>query len=239
MQHADPPRRASRWPVLPDGSLQAGLGPGSWLVRSWSDAGAEALDLIDRLGSTQPPPSHTVGVEVQGTGELADSLRRSLNSECPPAHHDHATACPVVLVCSYLVPIGAAGRPGLAGRPVLPVVSQTGRVVVGPWTGLDVGPCLHCLDLHRRDRNACWPSIATALDDPLTALHPPQHTTTVLEVVRALTVLLVTSGGQDRTPGLAHEIGPRPPHVVTRRWARHARCPRHAGRPPDALGGTT
>lgn len=232
MQQADPSRRASRWPVLPDGSLQAGLGPGSWLVRSWSDAGAEALDLIDRLGSTPPPQPAAVRAEVQGTGELAESLRHSLGVEGPAAGHDHAPDGPVVLVCSYLVPIGAAGRPGLDGRPVLPVVSQTGRVVVGPWTGLAVGPCLHCLDLHRRDRNASWPSIATALDDPLTALHPPRHTTTVLDVVRALTVLLVTSVGQDRTPGLAHEIGPNPPHVVTRRWARHGRCPRHAGPSP-------
>ena len=224
----------SRWPVLPDGSLQAGLGPGAWLVRSASDAGEEALELIDRLGATPPPRAPSLTVEVQGTGELAESLRRSLGPDARTAEDRGPSGGAVVLVCSYLVPIGAAGRPSLTGRPVLPVVSQTGRVVVGPWTGLDDGPCLHCLDLHRRDRNACWPSIATALDDPLTALHPPRHTTPVLETVRALTVLLLTSGGRGVTPGLAHEVGPRPPHVVTRRWARHADCPWHSGPPPPA-----
>lgn len=47
--------------------------------------------------------------------------------------------------------------------PHLPVVLGDSAVVVGPVVEPGAGPCLLCLELHRRDRDAAWPAIATQL----------------------------------------------------------------------------
>ena len=47
--------------------------------------------------------------------------------------------------------------------PHLPVVVGDSAVVVGPVIEPGTGPCLVCLELHRRDRDDAWPAIATQL----------------------------------------------------------------------------
>lgn len=135
----------------------------------------------------------------------------------------------VVLVSTHLVPVGTARRADLAGRPVLPVVLQSERIVVGPWTGMPGAPCLHCLDLHRRDRDQAWPAVAAAFDDPSCRVDPPEHGAAVLDLTRCLVLLLLGAVRQGRPPatGLGYEIGERPPHLVIRGWTAHPACPWH------------
>jgi hypothetical protein len=53
-----------------------------------------------------------------------------------------------------------AGEPWLRrGIPHLPSVVQGHRVQVGPLIAGGDGPCLTCLDLHRRDRDDAWPAL--------------------------------------------------------------------------------
>ena len=129
-----------------------------------------------------------------------------------------------------------APRLHLESEAVLPVVAQSSRVVVGPWTGLRTGPCLHCLDLHRVDADPAWPALAAALDDPVTCPSPPRHSADVVALVTALAGLLVAGlGGDGRDEdGLAYEVGAQRPHLVLRRWPVHAACPWH----PVATGAT-
>ena len=47
--------------------------------------------------------------------------------------------------------------------PHLPVVVGDAGVVVGPVVEPGAGPCLLCLELHRRDLDAAWPAVATQL----------------------------------------------------------------------------
>ena len=47
--------------------------------------------------------------------------------------------------------------------PHLPVLVGDGAVVVGPVIEPGAGPCLLCLELHRRDTDEAWPAIATQL----------------------------------------------------------------------------
>lgn len=47
--------------------------------------------------------------------------------------------------------------------PHLPVVFSDTGAVVGPMIEPGAGPCLLCLELHRRDEDAAWPAIATQL----------------------------------------------------------------------------
>jgi hypothetical protein len=45
----------------------------------------------------------------------------------------------------------------------LSVVVQEGRTLVGPLVRGQAGPCLRCLDLHRRDRDPQWPRVLEQL----------------------------------------------------------------------------
>ena len=47
--------------------------------------------------------------------------------------------------------------------PHLPVVFSDGGVTIGPIVEPGSGPCLLCLELHRRDADPAWPAIATQL----------------------------------------------------------------------------
>ncbi|MBX3098331.1 MAG: TOMM precursor leader peptide-binding protein [Salinibacterium sp.] len=47
--------------------------------------------------------------------------------------------------------------------PHLPILVTDTAVVVGPVVEPGSGPCLLCLELHRRDRDPAWPAIATQL----------------------------------------------------------------------------
>lgn len=215
----------------PDGRLQVGVGPRSWLVQGWcptSPAAAPASLLVRALaGDGLGPRPHAVAgpCRVVGHGELAAELRGHLVPTPDPA----PAGSPVVLVTAYAVPVGTARRSDLVAGPVLPVVAQSSRVVVGPWTGLRTGPCLHCLDLHRVDVDPAWPALATALDDPVTCPPPPHHGADVVALVTALTGLLVAGLGCDGRDedGLAYEVGAQRPHLVLRRWPVHAACPWH------------
>lgn len=260
MVHSTP----QHWLRRPDGRVQVGLGPRAWVVEGLNDAterDGPASQLVQHLerAAHRPAPTAQTSFQVVGSGQVANAVRglvapsavpvpsepaRSSTAGEPPRVLDlsdlreHGCAPgPVVLVSPYLVPLGSGRHPCLAGRAVLPVVPQTGRVVVGPWVDQEQGPCLHCLDLHRCDRDPQWPRLAAALDDPLTAPLPPWQPPQVLAVVGAL-VALLTSSARRPSPGLSHEVGPEPPHVVTRRWPAHPRCPWHqpgtaAGRSPD------
>lgn len=237
---ATPPPRPPGGPdhlLRPDGRLQVGVGPGSWLVEGWGPAGTPGTDLstavvrgllrVDDAPGRGPHRRWT----VQGEDALAASVRRRLRAS-PVVGASEAgggAAEGVVLVSPYLVPVGTARRPGLVGRCVLPVVAQTTRVVVGPWCGMPTGPCLHCLDLHRRDQDAQWPALAALLDDPVTGLSPPAHPEHLVEVVSAVVVLLVGAWALDERvdAGVGYEFGVRAPHVVTRRWSVHPACGWH------------
>lgn len=226
--------------VRPDGSVQVGFGPGSWLVRGWSPDASEhdPLTAVVR-GMTFPAGAGgrrapVRGWEVRGRGALAglvrDRLGRALR-EVPGAAYPEEQVAPsaLVLVVPYAVPVGTARRPDLMGRPVLPVVAQPRRVVVGPWTGLPGTPCLHCLDLHRRDRDPDWPALVAGVDDPLSAPPPPHPEGPLLELVASVVTLLVVSccSGEAVDAGAATELGPAAPHVVVRRWEIHPACPWH------------
>lgn len=216
----------------PDGRLQVGVGAQAWLVEGWSPDPTSSQDpataLLCGLAGSGParglPP-----YRVSGHGELAAELREGLASTLGEPAQDGV----VVLVSDYAVPVGTARRPDLVAAPVLPVVAQTSRVVLGPWTGLAGGPCLHCLDLHRHDHDPGWPLLAAALDDPVTSLVPPRHGCGVVALVRALAAVLVAGVRRDGrgTHALAYEVGRDQPHLVTRRWPAHPACPWHTDGP--------
>ncbi|MGQ5261811.1 TOMM precursor leader peptide-binding protein [Micromonospora sp. ZYX-F-536] len=97
---------------------------------------------------------------------------------------------------------------GLAQRrqPHLLVTLREGVPVIGPLVRPPVGPCLHCVELHRADRDPAWPRLAAQLAaaEPVAA----GATGTLLAatgyaLAEALTQL---DGGSPETLGGAMEI---------------------------------
>ena len=131
------------------------------------------------------------------------------------------------------------------GVPHLPVVTTGSRAVVGPLVDSATGsPCLWCLDLHRSDRDAAWPTVmAQVATVPVdsgaaqTELHrapvPVRPSEPGLSQLVAGTVaaLAARSAAADPPPpGVAVEVSLPWPRLDHRRWRVHPRCRQHVSR---------
>jgi bacteriocin biosynthesis cyclodehydratase domain-containing protein len=115
----------------------------------------------------------------------------------------------------------------------LVVALRDGSVVVGPLVRPGGGPCLNCLELHRRDRDPGRPAPA----GPYSATAEPCAVATLLAgtgyaVAEALAFL---DGGSPATLGASVEIA-APGRTRRRTWAPHPDC-RCGRRPRRRTGG--
>lgn len=130
----------------------------------------------------------------------------------------------VVLVRGGAIPPGAGEEWRRRSVPLLPVVVEPTRVVVGPLV-VPRGPCLRCLDLHRLDADPCWPAILEQLltrrgpaEEILDAALPPLAAGVGAAVVSRF---LDTGAGAD---GTGIDVLIPEPRLVRRRWPPHPRC---------------
>ena len=128
-----------------------------------------------------------------------------------------------------------AGEPWLRrGIPHLPLVVQGHRVQVGPLIAGGHGPCLSCLDLHRRDRDAAWPALLSQLTPrgPLLFDAPVglESTLTAMTAGAAAMIVHTCLDGQPVPCGLSLEISLPWPMIQVRRWLSHPLCECAVGR---------
>jgi hypothetical protein len=117
----------------------------------------------------------------------------------------------------------------------LAVAIREGLAVIGPLVPATGAPCLNCIDLHRRDRDADWPELATRLDG---ATPEPCGVATLLAATGYATAeaLAFLDGGTPGTLGAAVEIA-APGRFRRRTWPPHPACPcaRSRRREPTGL----
>ena len=174
----------------------------------------------------------SVGANAANTADL--ELRDSRAGRPPPTIGE-ASALPDLVV---LAAVGAirpdAGEPWLRrGIPHLPLVVQGHRVQIGPLiTGGD-GPCLSCMDLHRRDRDAAWPALLSQLSPgwPLLPGAPVnlESTLTAMTIGVAAMIVHTSLDGQPVPGDLSLELSLPWPATLSRRWFRHPLCDCTAG----------
>jgi len=139
----------------------------------------------------------------------------------------------VVLAAVGAIPADA-GEPWLRrGIPHLPLVVQLHRVQVGPMIAGSAGPCLACMDLHRRDRDAAWPTLLSQLS-PTWPLRPgapvsPESTLTAMTIGLAAMIVHTCLDGQPVPTDLSLEVSLPWPAILSRRWFRHPLCDCTAG----------
>lgn len=127
-------------------------------------------------------------------------------------------AATVVIQLSYAQPAAllAAAHAGRR-QPHLALGIRDGVAVIGPFVPESGAPCLNCLDLHRRDRDAGWSAPATDAE--------PCAVTTVLAATAYATaeVLTFLDGGTPGTLGSTVEIS-TPGRSRRRSWPVHPGC---------------
>ena len=118
------------------------------------------------------------------------------------------------------------------GVPLLPVVVDPARVVVGPWVAGDPAqPCRGCLH-HTRTGHDLVVSVAAPPRLPTATLDEP-----LVSMGAGLAAMVVRAGlGGTAIPvGVSVEVGGPWPRMEHRRWDRHTECPNHDERDPGVV----
>ena len=138
------------------------------------------------------------------------------------------------------------------GIPVLPVVADGERVVVGPVVGADPAlPCLRCLQLRRTDRDAVWldvlgrpgprprGGVGDGLDHRAQVVELPAPSPALASAAAgvAAMVAMAALGADPVPPGVSVEVAGPWPRLDHRRWTRHPACPAHAPGSPGPVTG--
>jgi bacteriocin biosynthesis cyclodehydratase domain-containing protein len=205
------------------------------LIAALVDAGVVA--------ALAPPrrATRSASIRVHGRGPLSDLLASALR--CSGARLKHssqrhaavtAESTDLVVLSDALVADPRMLRELHAARiPHIPVRVRDGAGLVGPLVLPGVTSCLRCADLHRSDRDAAWPVVASQLRDTVgTADRATVLATAALALNQVDRVIAAVRGG------VAVERSPDPPSTldttlefdvntgttVARRWARHPRC---------------
>jgi bacteriocin biosynthesis cyclodehydratase domain-containing protein len=112
--------------------------------------------------------------------------------------------------------------------PHLPAYLRGGVGVVGPLVAPGRTSCLRCADLHRSERDACWPGIAAQLAGvPQLADVAGTQATAAFAAAQALDALAWSHASQARpaTWNASVEIDPISARTHHRSWKPHAGCP--------------
>lgn len=171
-----------------------------------------------------------------GTPRLV-AARRALRRAEPnvrTAQFDVTRAPDLVILCDALVP--RPERVDMVMRAAIPHLFVRVRDtvgIVGPLVVPGLTSCLRCADLHRCDRDSCWPQLAVQLagQTQLTDLAGTQATAAF-----AMAQVLEAAGwlrGVAERPATCETsvaLEPRMATVRHRAWSAHPRCPCGAAR---------
>jgi bacteriocin biosynthesis cyclodehydratase domain-containing protein len=147
---------------------------------------------------------------------------------------------------SFAIQVGQAAPPevfalGLARRrlPHLLVEQRDGAILVGPLVAPTRSACVHCLHMHRRDRDDAWPALAAQLaTGPDAPAASAMSTLLIATGIVAGQTLGFIDGIDVETLDASIEISP-PVQIRRRSWEPHPQCSCAQSiriRRPDATG---
>jgi bacteriocin biosynthesis cyclodehydratase domain-containing protein len=217
------------------GALVVGVPDSAWAMLR-AELGVTADDADAMLDAVRPAlvadgrePARRV--EVRGDGPLARRLAEAVAST-DGRDGDGADPDLVVLVAPWVVAPADSGAWLRRDVPHLPVVAADGVVTVGPLVVPGATACLHCVALHRRDRDPSWVAVASQLVDRAPPTVDDWAALQAVALVRRA-VRLPEPGAEWRLDAAAGEVSRtlRQPHPDCRcaappgsDWARAARA---------------
>lgn len=211
-------------------ALVAGVGlPGlTMLARGRVGERDDLLELVAPilLPENAPAPSAPI-VAVSGSGRTADAIAATLHSDGVRVVAAAANDRPqfAVVVGHYVLAPELHGHWLRRDVPHLPVVLTDSGVVVGPVIRPGAGPCLHCLELHRRDADSAWPAIATQLLGRRSLVESATAASEVAALVaRVVFGELEVEGGGFADAATSIRLDATTGDRTTTEWAVHAEC---------------
>jgi bacteriocin biosynthesis cyclodehydratase domain-containing protein len=144
--------------------------PGIAMIARGREAERDALMRTISLALLHNEQPVAVSVALSGAGAAVDAIATALAGS--GVHVDVAADAPgladsrpdlAILVHHFVVPPSLHSLWLRRDVPHLPVVFSEGGVTIGPIVEPGSGPCLLCLELHRRDADPAWPAVATQL----------------------------------------------------------------------------
>lgn len=218
-----------------------------------SDTGAvdDLLDGLARRGVVRPgggADGRSLTIRVHGDGPLTTAVADGLR--CSGARVGvtrHGTAAGATSGVDLVVLTDTLGiEPRLlrdlhaARVPHLPVRVRDGTGLVGPLVIPGVTSCLSCADLHRTDRDAAWPVLATQLRGVAGCADRPTVLATaalaLAQVQRIIAGVRANGGALPSTWNTTWEVDLASPAILARRWPPHPLCPCWDSRLPLSQG---
>jgi len=174
-------------------------------------------------------PLHAADIGLPRRAAVAAAVQRAApGTATKPVRRGTAT---LTIQLAYDQPVALlAAHHASRRQPHLAVTIREGAAVIGPLVPPAGGPCLNCLDMHRRDRDARWPELSAQLRPEAPQ---PCAVTTLLAAASYATAeaLAFLDGAQPETLGAAIEIT-APGHFRRRSWPPHPACGCTTHQPP-------
>jgi hypothetical protein len=223
-------------------TLQSGATLAELQARFEVDAGELVASLLDAgvVTAAEGRRTRCASVRVHGRGPLSDLLasalrcsgarvtRSSITRATPPDTTD------LVVLSDFLVADPRVLRELHTSRLAhLPVRLRDGAGLVGPLVIPGVTSCLGCADLHRSDRDAAWPAVASQLRETVgSGDRATVLATAALALNQVDRVIRAVRRGDDvgsppeppPTLDTTLEFDVNTGAIVARRWSRHPRC---------------
>jgi bacteriocin biosynthesis cyclodehydratase domain-containing protein len=210
--------------ALIGGTTRTGLG----LVADAAGASMDDVDaLLDRVGPAlvpAPRPHQLGSVVVSGVGAAADRIRYALEERGLLQREVVAGSRPdlAVLVAHFVVDPADRARWLSLDVPHATVLLGDSEARIGPIVEPGITPCLHCLELERRDADAAWPAIASQLWGRAASVDTPLFAGELTSHVVRLVEARLSSGRSEVAESLTID-GATGSHT-TRGWAFHPEC---------------
>ena len=222
-------------------TLQSGVTLADLRARFGVDAGELVESLVDAgvVTTVERRRTRAASIRIHGRGPLSDLLAGGLRcSGARVTRSSQTNAAPettdLVVLSDFLVADPRVVRELHTARVAhLPVRLRDGAGLVGPLVIPGVTSCLGCADLHRSDRDAAWPAVASQLRDAVgSADRATVLATAALALNQVDRVIRAVRGGEavgtsvEPPPTLdtTLEFDVNAGAIVARRWSRHPRC---------------
>ncbi len=219
-------------------ALAIGLTP-QGLALIGTEAGLTAAQVADferaiRPALLTPKVSISVNVDIDGFGPTADRLdwrlrEAGLLSRRAPACSEGATEIPpespptfAIIVGEFVLDPERRGRWLRRDIPHLPIVYGDESVMIGPFIETGTGPCLYCLELHRRDADPAWPALASQLMGTVSAAQQPFIASEAATIATRLVLSRMRNGAAASATSLTVDVETGGCRRQT--WQAHPEC---------------
>lgn len=180
-------------------------------------------------GGQVQPEDVGAGFRPEDVGRPRAAAARDAVTRVDPGVRDSRGPVDLALLTDALVPDPAiVARLVEQGVPHLPIRIRDGVGIVGPLVIPAATACLTCADLHRTDRDRCWPTVAAQLAGrPQLADLAAVHATAGLAAAQVLAALRWLAAPGPHPPAVwtrSLELDPVDATIVHRPWPPHPRC---------------